>query len=973
MPPPPEIIDLVSDSEDEAPPPVAAARLRQLPAHQRGHFAAIEPENDIFADYFPDPGPRNDPGLPAMGDLVGVPLVIDDFDYLEEDPPLDEEATTDPPEEGDAEQPPVPDTEPALSQEDCLSRVLDLFPDICPEHATKICSRAGQNSLLSAAALLDQVVEKLLADSTYPKRKKETLKRKREESVDRGFERWERGDREALPHNIAGDIKAILKVDFPTFALTFIAKVFTEEKFLFKSYIRLANLRDTEIIPRRGRASADNANADAIARRWPELDQELAAARRKAQANKNKRSLETKMQMEEEENLQHAIATGQTAECQACFDDLPINRQIHCHGEVPHYTCNSCIKIYIASEIGDARCNVMCTAGCGAGFEPAQLNRIDDKRLLEKLADLQQEQDIRNAGLENLEECPFCDYKAIMPPIEEDFEFRCANPECEKVSCRRCKAPTHIPISCEQHAKDKKACSRHTIEEAMTAALLRSCNSCKKQFIKEYGCNKMTCPSCKNLQCYVCSETLKGYDHFDQHPGGGARVGGKCPLYDNLEERHEREVQAARETATALVIANNPDVVPEDLEIKLSDAVKKATARQIRQAGPEGLGGGPAVGAAHWGGAAALRRGLGGRAPRFIDEDDDEDFEDFDDEDADPFGPHMGLHLQAQAMFRQRIAQARAEALPALAQGNMVPAGPQARLRRQQGQRRQEEEEIRDMGNAVQAGGAAPAPRPLDAVQRLQQMEDVHQRRVRDRQLEDARQQDVRNARQQHINHVQQLEDAREQGMRDDQRLRVQQLHQLEEAREQNRQRLHQLQQVAARRALRVPPPPRQDPQQHDNNPVDERRDHGQRWRPVPDQQPPPLAPSGLDALFHDFEQLPQALQYPQPPRPQPMAQPPAQAFDFYDRLDAFNADRGFEVARVGARHYRQPVGVIGDARGDVPRPNAQLNAAGLANVQRNLHDLELMRQRHDERMGNFPAVPLPPPRMRGPQYFGWE
>ena len=128
-----------------------------------------------------------------MGDLVGVPLVIDDFDYLEEDPPLDEEATTDPPEEGDAEQPPVPDTEPALSQEDCLSRVLDLFPDICPEHATKICSRAGQNSLLSAAALLDQVVEKLLADSTYPKRKKETLKRKREESVDRGFERFQLG------------------------------------------------------------------------------------------------------------------------------------------------------------------------------------------------------------------------------------------------------------------------------------------------------------------------------------------------------------------------------------------------------------------------------------------------------------------------------------------------------------------------------------------------------------------------------------------------------------------------------------------------------------------------------------------------------------------------------------------------------------------------------------------------------------
>lgn len=912
MPPPPEIIDLVSDSEDEAPPPVAAAR-GQLPDHQRGHLAALEPNNDFLADFFPDLAPRNDPGLPAMGDLIGVPLVIDDFDYLEEDPPLDEEATTDPPEEGDVEQPAIPNAEPVLSQEDCLSRVYDLFPDICPEHATKICNRAGQNSLLSAAALLDQVVEKLLADNTYPKRKKETqnLKRKREESVDHGFEQWERENRDPLPHNTAVPIRAILKAEFPTFTHRDITQAITEGKYLFISYIHLANLRDTDVVVRRGRASATNHDAEAIAANWPDLREELAAARRKAQANKNMRLLKLATEMAEDRNLERAIAAGETAECQACFDDLPTNRQIHCHGEVPHYTCFSCIKTYISSEIGDARCNVMCTAGCGAGFEPFQLNRIDDKRLLEKLADLQQEQDIRNAGLEDLEECPFCDYKAIMPPVEEDFEFRCANPECEKVSCRRCKDPTHIPITCEQHAKDKKACSRHTIEEAMTAALLRSCNNCKKQFIKEYGCNKMTCPSCKNLQCYACSETLKGYDHFDQHPGGGARAGGKCPLYDNLEERHEREIEAARETATALVIANNPDVVPEDLEIKLSDAVKKATAQQIRQVGPEGLGGGP-VGAG-WAGGLFLGGG-GGRAPRFLVEDDDEeDFEDFnDDADADPFGANLPAHprVQMQAARHQRIVRVRAGVLPALAQGNMVPAGLHARLRRQQGRRRQEEEELRDMGNAVQAGGAAPALRPLDAVQRIQQIEDAR--------------------RQQRMQQIQRIEEARQ--------------------------------------ALRVPPPPRLNPQQHDNDLADERLDHYQRWRPVPNQQLPAFAPGGLDALFHDFEQFPQLLQYPQPAQPQsqPMAQPPPQVFAH--NPDVFrgpiHVDRGFGLARVRARH-QQPVEGMGAARADqlpnppahppagyVARPNAQLNAAGLANVQRNLHHLELLRQQHDERTG---------------------
>jgi TRIAD3 protein (E3 ubiquitin-protein ligase RNF216) len=920
MPPPPEIIDLVSDSEDEAPPPVAPARGRQIPDYHRGNFAIIEPDNDILADYFPDlEPPLNDPALPAMGDLVDVPLFIDDFDYLEEDPQMDQEATTDP-DEGDVEQPLIPDAEPGLSQEDCLSRVYDLFPDICPEHAKKICTKAGQNSLLSAAALLDQVVEKLLADNTYPKRKKEAqnLKRKREESVDYGFERWERENREALPNNTAVPIRAILKADFPAFTHVSIGKVVAEEKYLFKSYIRLANLRDTDGVVRRGRPSTVQSDADTIAANWPELGEELVAARRRAQANKNRRLLEMAERLAEDKNLKHAIATGDTAECQACFDDLPTNRQIHCHGEVPHFTCFSCIKTYIASEIGDARCRVLCTAGCGAGFEPVQLNRIDDKRLLEKLADLQQEQDIRDAGLEDLEECPFCDYKAIMPPVEENFEFRCANPECEKVSCRRCKSLTHIPISCEQHAKNKKACSRHTIEEAMTAALLRSCNNCKKQFIKEYGCNKMTCPSCKNLQCYVCSETLKGYDHFDQHPGGGARAGGKCPLYDNLEERHEREVQAAKETATALVIANNPDVEREDLEIKVSDAVKKSTERQIRQAGPEGLGGGPAN--ARWG-AGMFLGGLAANIPHFNDDDDDDNF---DAEGADPFAAHVQAH--AQAMLRQNIARQRREVLPVLAH-DVVPAGLQARLRRQQGQRQQEEDEMRPIENAMPAGPEL-VPRQLDAVQRINQLEDARQQRIR------------------------QLEDAR--------------------------QAVHR-------------PPPRLNPQQHDQNLANERLNNRQPW--LPDQQPPLFAPGGLDALYRDFEreQFPHALRHLRPLPPQPMAQPPTPALAPYNDPDVFrepiDADRGLELARVRARHHQAVAEGLRVARADpipnlpapyVPRdPNAQLNAAGLANVQRNLHHLELMRQQHDERTGNVPIAPpgvqLPPPGRRGPQYFGWQ
>lgn len=605
MPPQQEVIDLTLDSDDEAAPvPVDDyVQLENAPEEQRDFFEDPDPL-EIFDDYYHVPGQFIDPPLPAMGDLRDVPLVIDDFGYLEEEPQQQPGANQ---EELDAQiaRNLEEDQQHILTKDDCLARVYEMFPDVCPEHTLTLYDQVadGADFDLSAAIRLDRIIEKLITDAPYPKRKKDTqhLKRKRRDSNDDEYKRWEGDDRVGMPRFLAGSIRSILKAEFPTFTHASINEIVTEEKYLFKSYVRLASLRDTDVNPRRGRPSV-TANADTIIANsgWPPLGEELAAARKRAQEDCKRREEERIKKRVEEDNLRRAIKDGRTAECQACFDDLPMNRQIHCHGDEPHFTCFSCIETYIKSEIGDSRCRVLCTAGCGAGFEPAQLNLISDKQLLQKLADLQQEKDIREANLDDLEECPFCDYKAIMPPIEENFEFHCANPECEKVSCRRCKSSSHIPISCEQFAKEKKANSRHTIEEAMTAALIRSCNRCKKQFIKDFGCNKMTCPSCRNLQCYVCSETLKGYDHFDQTPQGDPRPGGKCPLYDNLEERHEREVKAAEETARAQVIANNPDVAPEDLEIKVSDAVKSATEQRIRRAGPEGLGGGArAVGLAH--------------------------------------------------------------------------------------------------------------------------------------------------------------------------------------------------------------------------------------------------------------------------------------------------------------------------------------------------------------------------------------
>jgi TRIAD3 protein (E3 ubiquitin-protein ligase RNF216) len=191
----------------------------------------------------------------------------------------------------------------------------------------------------------------------------------------------------------------------------------------------------------------------------------------------------------------------------------------------------------------------------------------------------EQEYCLRASGIENLESCPFCPYAAEYPPVEVNREFECKREDCEKVSCRLCKLESHIPKSCEEHAKDNGLSIRRQIEEAMSAALIRKCNKCDTPFVKEEGCNKMTCTrnGCHNIQCYVCSKSC-GYDHFDDIRRGGKS--GNCPLFENVHDRHDNEVKKAEKAALDKVRADHPEYREEDLKIEMSENVKKDDERR---------------------------------------------------------------------------------------------------------------------------------------------------------------------------------------------------------------------------------------------------------------------------------------------------------------------------------------------------------------------------------------------------------
>lgn len=110
---------------------------------------------------------------------------------------------------------------------------------------------------------------------------------------------------------------------------------------------------------------------------------------------------------------------------------------------------------------------------------------------------------------------------------------------------------------CPEYQLQNTLTSRHAVEEAMSAALIRRCNVCGQPFVKDGGCNQMTC-SCGNSQCFVCSENVDGHDHFEQSNGD-------CPLFDDSEERQRREVATAQDTTVRQRLELDTELTEEDL------------------------------------------------------------------------------------------------------------------------------------------------------------------------------------------------------------------------------------------------------------------------------------------------------------------------------------------------------------------------------------------------------------------------
>ncbi|KAF3936306.1 hypothetical protein ABW19_dt0208411 [Dactylella cylindrospora] len=510
------------------------------------------------------------------------------------------------------------------SVDECLSALLSLFPDIDSAYVSVL---HDDHALSKQENLVEFLIDEVLrTNGNYPKVEAQDAnedragKRKRELSpsemnAEELDEKYASPFRDPVSQAYIALSRKYLRNSFPLIPAAYIDTEFARHgKFLFPTYKALAQAESVydefpvkpwnKLVRARKHISDLTLalEADALGREENmKLNDEFAAASRiyenltgsfgpvsfavalnkgtNDSTAKGRSEAEAEQPVEVVEEEEGDAVDEELFECGCCFGEVSFLQMTQCGDG--HLFCLECGKRNAETEIGLQKYKLLCmdSSGCRTPFPRHEIRRFCDEKTLDLLDRLEQKDSLRAAEIEDLHECPFCDFAAIIPPNNQDKEFSCQNPDCMMVSCRLCNKETHLPVSCKQKSKEENSGLRRGVEEAMTEALLRKCGKCGLPYVKESGCNKIPCSRCSTINCYLCQQVIKDYKHFNDTTRGGKA--GNCPLFDNTDERHHNEVQQAELAAIAKIRTENPDITEEEMRVQLSQVVIDAEKRKI--------------------------------------------------------------------------------------------------------------------------------------------------------------------------------------------------------------------------------------------------------------------------------------------------------------------------------------------------------------------------------------------------------
>ncbi|GAA6031635.1 hypothetical protein JCM8097_006559 [Rhodosporidiobolus ruineniae] len=527
-----------------------------------------------------------------------------------------------------------------------VSTVCSILPDVLPSYVRDLLQLP-----MYGPGNVELVIEALFeAEGKYPKlgeeeekavggvegkgkgkgkeKEVEKTQEERDEETMRKAKMWvEKGDRQAGGKNYEEAALAQLYLDFPTIQQNNLKKLFASSSSFYTPAYLAAQKAVNQTNEERGYKLMAGSSRARPAKGKGKTDEEFERERKWVVEELSAYKSAQRRADAKEKKLQEEIDSGAYFECGCCFGETALSQMVSCLEGCSF--CQDCGRMNAETQIGMRKYILPCmsTSGCPSVFSEREAERFLSRTTLAALHKIKQEKDLHAAEIEGLEQCPFCPFACIIENPDERL-FVCQRDGCKVTSCRQCKKKDHLPKTCKEVDDDAVVNSVHRIEEAMSAALIRTCpkEGCGEPYVKENdSCNKITCSSCRTLSCYLCNKIIKDYSHFS-NAGSNAPNGGdptsKCPLWDDTDARNFQEVEAARIAAEAAARAENPGVSDENLAKLAMDQPKAAPHRIAHLAAPrveayEALVRAGAADALLGGGGAAAGLGPRGRAQAY--------------------------------------------------------------------------------------------------------------------------------------------------------------------------------------------------------------------------------------------------------------------------------------------------------------------------------------------------------------------
>ncbi|KAJ9648109.1 hypothetical protein H2199_001886 [Coniosporium tulheliwenetii] len=197
------------------------------------------------SDSEPDMAPPQPADRPRSLDLNEV---HDEFDYVgwatafwpDERPGRMEDEAQGTARELDMQDQAVPDL---LTEDECLHRILEMFPDIAHDHVRKLYRAKFTYGIeipdpSTVAAWCNELSLQLSEPAKYPKERerRQELKRKREESNRDDATEFEKENREAVDQSYLNAAQRLLQDEFLQVPVKFIREKLQKHQFLIKAY-----------------------------------------------------------------------------------------------------------------------------------------------------------------------------------------------------------------------------------------------------------------------------------------------------------------------------------------------------------------------------------------------------------------------------------------------------------------------------------------------------------------------------------------------------------------------------------------------------------------------------------------------------------------------------------------------------------------------------------------------------------------